>query len=201
MAKRRCRPVRADSCSRATAKIRSRRAESPARLRRKMWPSFSLCACRILKMRSCLRRPLAPGRSKVLAILVSSVMFFSFNSAMVMIHLNPCTRAIFGSVNGRFSKGGDSGKTQVLRGRKAGLVKQPAVAPQQNSLVPTKLPAAVSLRSDPTRRSSFPGFWCWAGGTSAWPWRQADTAYNGSAESVKHQTHDQIACVLSLLAL
>src|ERR1700724_93057 len=58
-----------------------------------MWPSFSLCACRILKMRSCLRIPLAPGRSKVLAILVSSVMFFSFSSAMVMIHLNPRTRA------------------------------------------------------------------------------------------------------------
>src|SRR3984957_1793661 len=59
-----------------------------------MCPSFSLCACRILKMRSCLRSPLAPGSSKVLAILVSSVMFFSFNSAMVMIHLNPCTKNI-----------------------------------------------------------------------------------------------------------
>src|SRR5277367_487625 len=58
-----------------------------------MWPSFSLCACSILKIKSCLRIPLAPGRSKVLAILVSSVMFFSFSSAMVMIHLNPCTRA------------------------------------------------------------------------------------------------------------
>src|SRR5271166_5950824 len=58
-----------------------------------MWPSFSLCACRILKMRSCLRSPLAPGSSKVLAILVNSVMFFSFSSAMVMIHLNPCTKA------------------------------------------------------------------------------------------------------------
>jgi flavin reductase (DIM6/NTAB) family NADH-FMN oxidoreductase RutF len=34
----------------------------------------------------------APGRSKVLAILVNSVMFFSFSSAMVMIHLNPRTR-------------------------------------------------------------------------------------------------------------
>src|SRR5579863_2813474 len=63
-----------------------------------MWPSFSLCACRILKMRSCLRIPLAPGRSKVLAILVNSVMFFSFSSAMVMIHLNPCTKALFVSV-------------------------------------------------------------------------------------------------------
>src|SRR5207302_8439093 len=48
-----------------------------------MWPSFSLCACRILKIRSCLRKPLAPGRSRVRAILVSSVMFFSLSSAIV----------------------------------------------------------------------------------------------------------------------
>src|ERR1019366_1309178 len=50
----------------------------------KIWPSFSLWACRILKMRSCLRKPLAPGSSRVRAILVSSVMFFSFNSEIVM---------------------------------------------------------------------------------------------------------------------
>src|SRR5215471_3171024 len=49
-----------------------------------MCPSFSLCACRILKIRSCLRSPLAPGSSKDRAILVSSVMFFSFSSAMVI---------------------------------------------------------------------------------------------------------------------
>src|SRR6267378_4826428 len=49
-----------------------------------MCPSFSLCACRILKMRSCLRSPLAPGSSKDRAILVSSVMFFSLSSAMVI---------------------------------------------------------------------------------------------------------------------
>src|ERR1700721_433069 len=52
-----------------------------------MCPSFSLCAWRILKIRSCLRRPLAPGSSKDRAILVSSVMFFSFSSAIVIIHL------------------------------------------------------------------------------------------------------------------
>src|SRR5579871_78112 len=80
-----------------------------------MWPSFSLCACRILKIKSCLRIPLAPGRSKVLAILVSSVMFFSFNSAMVMVHLNPCTRAIFGSVDGRFSKREETGRCNITR--------------------------------------------------------------------------------------
>src|SRR5438477_10378664 len=49
-----------------------------------MWPSFSLCACRILKIRSCLRSPLAPGKSSVRAMRVSSVMFFSLSSAMVM---------------------------------------------------------------------------------------------------------------------
>src|SRR3954463_2667903 len=52
-----------------------------------MWPSFSLCACRILKMRSCFRKPLAPGKSKDRAILVSSVIFFSLSSAMVISHL------------------------------------------------------------------------------------------------------------------
>ncbi len=35
-------------------------------------------------MRSCLRSPLAPGNSKDRAILVSSVIFFSFSSAMVI---------------------------------------------------------------------------------------------------------------------
>src|ERR1700692_857246 len=49
-----------------------------------MCPSFSLCAWRILKMRSCLRSPLAPGSSRDRAILVSSVIFFSFSSAMVI---------------------------------------------------------------------------------------------------------------------
>src|SRR5208337_2765033 len=49
-----------------------------------MWPSFSLWAWRILKMRSCLRRPLAPGSSRVRAMRVNSVMFFSFNSEIVM---------------------------------------------------------------------------------------------------------------------
>src|SRR5205823_6774223 len=38
-------------------------------------------------MRSCLRRPLAPGSSRVRAILVSSVMFFSLSSAIVISHL------------------------------------------------------------------------------------------------------------------
>src|SRR5208282_5611865 len=62
----------------------------------KMCPSFSLCACRILKMRSCLRSPLAPGSSNDRAILVSSVMFFSLSSAMV----------IFTCVDFHFSSGG-----------------------------------------------------------------------------------------------
>src|ERR1700722_20170158 len=49
-----------------------------------MWPSFSLWAWRILKIRSCLRRPLAPGISRVRAMRLSSVIFFSFNSEMVI---------------------------------------------------------------------------------------------------------------------
>src|ERR1022692_35635 len=55
-----------------------------------MCPSFSLCACRILKMRSCLRSPLAPGSSNDRAILVSSVMFFSLSSAMVIFAYVDC---------------------------------------------------------------------------------------------------------------
>src|ERR1700756_5543596 len=75
-----------------------------------MWPSFSLCAWRILKIRSCLRRPLAPGRSRDRAILVNSVIFFSLSSAMVINHL----QGIY--------KGGCGWKTCNSQGRKAGLV-------------------------------------------------------------------------------
>src|SRR5215471_12833339 len=74
-----------------------------------MWPSFSLCAWRILKIRSCLRRPLAPGRSRDRAILVSSVIFFSLSSAMVIDHLK------------EFTKGGATEDLQ-LAGQEAGLV-------------------------------------------------------------------------------
>src|SRR5437764_8832680 len=79
-----------------------------------MWPSFSLCAWRILKIRSCLRSPLAPGRSKDRAILVSSVIFFSFSSAMVidLIHLR---REIF-------NRGVVLRKDLATRGLAAGLV-------------------------------------------------------------------------------
>src|SRR5207302_5169934 len=93
-----------------------------------------------------------------------------------------------------FSKEGIQGR-QNTTGQEGGAgVKQPAVVPQQNFLVPTELPAAPRLRSGRKRRSLFPGFWYLAGGTSAWPWRQADKAYTGSEVSVKHQTHDQSAC-------
>src|SRR3954453_9550307 len=134
-------------------------------------------------MRSCLRIPLAPGRSKVLAILVSSVMFFSFSSAMVMIHLNPCTSAYSVVSTGDFQRRGLRKDAHNARQEGGAGVRQPAVVPRQRSLVPTKLPAAPSQRSDPARRSLFPGFWYWAGGISACPWRQADKAYNDSAES------------------
>src|SRR5579863_10440291 len=165
-----------------------------------MCPSFSLCACRILKMRSCLRSPLAPGSSKVLAILVSSVMFFSFSSAMVMIcprndsttpgHFNVSVSAF----SGDFLRKDIQGRQNNYQAGGRGCFRQPAVVPQQNSPAPTILPAAPRPRSGPTHHSSFLGFWCSAGGTSAWPWRQADRAYTGSATFVKRQTHDQSAC-------
>src|SRR6202041_1659207 len=49
-----------------------------------MWPSFSLWACKILKIRSCLRRALVPAISRPRASLPSSAMLFSFNSEIVM---------------------------------------------------------------------------------------------------------------------
>src|SRR5262249_27261883 len=55
--------------------------------------------------RSCLRRPLAPGRSKVRAIFVSSVIFFSLSSAMVMVTYK------------EFSRGVRSGRLPTARAR------------------------------------------------------------------------------------
>src|SRR5258707_11543314 len=86
-----------------------------------MWPSFSLCAWRILKIRSCLRNPLAPGKSKDRAILVSSVIFFSLSSAMVINHLRE-----------DFSKGGTQKRRIHRRGRKEGEKTQPRPVAQRN---------------------------------------------------------------------
>src|SRR5208283_3963483 len=91
----------------------------------KIWPSFSLCACRILKIRSCLRIPLAPGRSKVLAILVNSVMFFSFSSAMVMIHLNPCTKVCSLVATGDFQKEGTQERRKYYQAGRRGWLSSP----------------------------------------------------------------------------
>src|SRR3954468_19956166 len=67
-----------------------------------MCPSFSLWACRILKIRSCLRSPEAPGRSSVRAIRVSSVMFFSFSSAMVIdLPTRDCDQGMYRRATGR----------------------------------------------------------------------------------------------------
>src|SRR5579864_1744567 len=107
-----------------------------------MWPSFSLCAWRILKIRSCLRRPLAPGRSRDRAILVSSVMFFSLSSAMVIDHL----QGIY--------KGGYGWKNLQPEEESGAGVTQPAVAPQQNFPAPTERPAAPSQQSGPKPDSS-----------------------------------------------
>jgi hypothetical protein len=125
--------------------------------------------------------------------LVSSVMFFSFSSAMVMIHLNPLTQTCRFSVFGRFSKEGIQGRK--YKAGKQGCFTQPAVVPQQNFPVPTIRLAAPRLQFGLTHHSLFPGFWCSADGTCAWPSRQAGTAYNDSVMSVKRQIHDQSACV------
>src|SRR5215469_8708454 len=95
--------------------------------------------------------PLAPGRSSERAILVSSVMFFSLSSAMVIGHLRRIgiIRAGFKIVQGNSIKSRQGGG--------AGF-KQPAVVPQQNVPAQTAPFAAQSLRFDPVLRSWFPGF-------------------------------------------
>src|SRR2546422_5520557 len=113
-----------------------------------MWPSFSLCAWRILKIKSCFRNPLAPGRSKDRAILVNSVMFFSLSSAMVIGHLR-------GDFQGGYAK------EDLPSGARGGAgIKQPAVVPRQNVPARQELTAPPSLPSGPGLRSWFPGFWC-----------------------------------------
>src|SRR6185437_1652714 len=112
-----------------------------------MWPSFSLCACRILKIRSCLRRPLAPGRSSERAMRVSSVMFFSFSSAIVMFtYVGIFKRGVIREAKRRSE-------------RAAGEFKQlPAAAPRQRLHARLRPPACPSLQSDAGLRLSFPGF-------------------------------------------
>src|SRR6202521_648573 len=159
-----------------------------------MWPSFSLWACRILKMRSCLRMPLAPGRSRARAILVSSVMFFSLSSAIVIFtygifwgwiswiflfrevtpaiqereffHLGPVPRS-----RQPDWPGGDSGSSimqpdAVVRQLLAGIRQAP---PRPRQPCPPEA----------ERRSWCPECGLSAGETYAWPWRQPGTKDNG----------------------
>src|SRR5271168_1221631 len=86
-----------------------------------MWPSFSLWAWRILKIRSCLRRPLAPGISSVRAMRLSSVMFFSFNSEMVIF--------TYGSNSGRGLSGKESCWSKQVRRVEEGS-KRPRAGPR-----------------------------------------------------------------------
>src|ERR1700675_1308650 len=153
-----------------------------------MCPSFSLCACRILKMRSCLRSPLAPGSSKDRAILVSSVIFFSLSSAMV----------IFTYVDFSFSGGivffsrGD-GLLCRRAGTRRSRFKQLAVVLRQSSRVRLGCHDVPHRRSCQIPDSWFPECGCSAYGTCALPSRQAGRAYTGSAKYVARQIHDQSA--------
>src|SRR5215469_4292373 len=96
--------------------------------------------------------PLAPGRSSERAILVSSVMFFSLSSAMVIGHLRRIGIIRAGS---KIVQGNSIKSRQEAGGL---VVKQPAVVPQQNVPAQTEPSAAQSLRSDPAPRSWFPGY-------------------------------------------
>src|SRR5208282_471687 len=148
----------------------------------KMCPSFSLCACRILKMRSCLRSPLAPGSSKDRAILVSSVMFFSFSSAMVIF------------TYGVFSGGILSGWIALPPcGHTAELLKQPAVVLRQSVRVRSGCHDVPHRRFCQTPDSWFPECGYSAYEICELPLRQAGKAYTGSAKYAERQIHDQSA--------
>src|SRR5581483_4910595 len=98
----------------------------------------------------CLRSPLAQGSSKVLAILGSSVMFFSLSSAMVMV-----------TYKGMFKRGAGWDRF-TPRGRAAGLFSQPAGVAQKRSPVQAEPLFAPNPQSGPIRYSWFPGWGCWA---------------------------------------
>src|SRR6266849_5372300 len=159
-----------------------------------MCPSFSLCACRILKIRSCLRSPLAPGSSKDRAILVSSVIFFSFSSAMVIFTY---VWIVFFGRDFLFLSRGEFLCRRA--GHTAEPLKQLAVVLRQSSLVHSGCRDVPHRRSCQTPGSWFPGCGCSAYGTSASPWRRAGRAYTGSAKYVERQIHDQIAFSVVLL--
>src|SRR5208282_4320008 len=153
----------------------------------KMCPSFSLCACRILKIRSCLRRPLAPGSSKDRAILVSSVMFFSLSSAMVIIYL----RGFFVREGLSFLVG--DGIALPPCGHTAELLKQLAAVLRQSSRVRSGCHDAPHRRFCQTPGSWFPECGYSAYETCALPWKRAGKACTDSAKYVERQTRDQIA--------
>src|ERR1700691_2007753 len=159
-----------------------------------MCPSFSLCACRILKMRSCLRSPLAPGSSRDRAILVSSVIFFSFSSAMVI-----CTYEVI--FFGRDFVFLSEGISLPPCGHTAELLKQLAVVLRQSVQVRSGCHDVPHRRFCQKHRSWFPECGCSAGETCASPSRQADKAYTGSAEYVERQIHDQNAWSIFLLTI
>src|SRR5271165_6316296 len=123
-----------------------------------MWPSFSLCAWRILKIRSCLRRPLAPGRSSWRAILVNSVMFFSFNSEIVIV------------TYGDLAEGQD-GILRETRRRRGALMLRAAVLRLRSPVLESR-PRAPNRQCGSEPHSSCPGCEYLDGGTCASPSRR-----------------------------
>src|ERR1039458_6639239 len=152
-----------------------------------MCPSFSLCACKILKMRSCLRSPLAPGSSKDRAILVSSVIFFSFSSAMVIFTYVDFLREGLSLPFGGWIALPPCGHT-------AELLKQLAVVLRQSSRVRSGCHDVPHRRFCQKHRSWFPECGYSAYETCALPSRQAGKAYTGFAKYEARQIHDRSAC-------
>src|SRR5271165_2872540 len=128
-----------------------------------MWPSFSLWACRILKIRSCLRRPLAPGKSSCRAILVNSVMFFSLSSEIVIVTYGDLLQRRDGRAGGA---------------PKRGALRQRAVELRLQSPVPESLLRDRLRQCDSALRWSCLECACSDGGTCGSPSRRVDRACN-----------------------
>src|SRR5208282_2898874 len=149
-------------------------------------------ACRILKIKSCLRSPLAPGSSKDRAILVSSVMFFSLSSAMVIFTYVDFLRE-------GFSFPGRGWIALPPCGHTAELLKQLAVVLRQSSQVRSGRHDVPHRRFCQKHHSWFLGYGCSAYEICAWPSRPAGKAYTDSAGYGARQKRDQNACSVFLL--
>src|SRR5438477_11645070 len=162
-----------------------------------MCPSFSLWACRILKIRSCLRSPLAPGSSRERAMRVSSVMFFSFSSAMVMITYGSLQREVIRKISRKLVKTCEGSWGKIRRaGARRRLLKQPAAAARTLlQLNPLLDRGRGPYQHGSGRRSWSPEHGCWVCETCEWPSKPPGKGGNGSGPYLRHHKSNQNAYI------